>query len=89
MSEEELEEVSEGSSAAAEEYYEPSEEAIELESKELSIPEVEVFIERSELWDKMVLGNVSLEEGVQLHQQLVSRLPSITATGTRRRRRRK
>jgi len=87
LPEEEMEESI--SSEVSEEYYEPSEEAIELEAKELSIPEVEVFIERSELWDRMVMGAVSLEEGAKLHQELVNKLPSAVAAPSRRRRRRK
>jgi len=78
-----------GSSEVSEEYYEPSEEAIEVESKELSIPEVEVFVERSELWDKMVRGEISLEKGAELHRELASRIPTVTVSTGRRRRRRK
>ena len=80
----------EESVSTAEEYYESSEE--ESESRELSLPEVEAFIERSELWERMALGEIAVDKGSEMHRQIAARLPTITTTPARRtarRRRRK
>ncbi len=88
MREEEISvEGSEEASERSDEYYESEEE--ELESKELSLSEVEVFIERGELWDKMALGEIPVDKGVELHKQILAKMPTPATTVSRRRRRRK
>jgi len=87
MSEETLdtaEEFVESSSAAAEsEYYE---EDVELEAKELNPIEIAVFLDKSELWDKIVRGEIGIDEAKKLFAELSERIP--VAKPSRRRRRR-
>ncbi len=71
-------------SSASDEYFE--EEIIE--TKELNPAELEIFIKRSELWDKLAGGEMSIEQAKEVIAQIVPSIPSVPASGKRRRRRR-
>ncbi|HID80288.1 MAG TPA: hypothetical protein EYP48_01035 [Ignisphaera sp.] len=85
ISEEELEASTyEGETRSDEssEEYNIDEEVVDV--KELDPNDIDMMLRRSELWDKLVSGVVSIEEARKIISELV---PAISAQGVRRRRR--
>jgi len=71
------------SSSAESEYYE---EDVEFEAKEINPIEIAVFLDKSELWDKVVRGEVSIDEAKKMFAELSGRIPSVKPSRRRRRR---
>jgi len=91
LEEEIVEEISEQSSEAstseAEEEYSVEEVGVEL--KEFRPSDVELMLKKSEIWDKLVRGEISVDEAKRLMIELSGTVTAkIEAGSTSRRRRR-
>jgi len=47
---------------------------------------IAVFLDKSELWDKVVRGEVSIDEAKKMFAELSGRIPSVKPSRRRRRR---
>lgn len=72
----------EARSSESSEEYSIDEEVIDV--KELDPSDIDIMLRRSELWDRLVSGMVSIEEARRIVSELV---PTASAQSVRRRRR--
>ena len=70
-----------GESSAADEYF--AEEPIEL--GEMNPSEIDLMLRKSEIWDKLVRGEISVDDARELIKEVT---PPVTEVRRRRRRRR-
>ena len=92
MTEENVEEVSSEESEVVEEVSETYEEGKEeLEYIPFSPLELELFISRSEIWDKLVKGELGIDEAKKMIEELTSKSlePVAQAKSSKKRRRQK
>ncbi len=69
---------------SGEEYSVEEEEVIDI--KELNPHDIELMLKRSELWDQLVAGTISIEEAKKIISELA---PAVSVQATARRRRRR
>ena len=72
----------EARSSESSEEYSVDEEVVDV--KELDPNDIDIMLRRSELWDKLVSGMVSIEEARKMISELA---PTVPAQSVRRRRR--